>query len=142
MKVLSLLQPWATLVVMGVKQYEVRSWQTKHRGALLIHASAKKPTRRERLFFEQADYFRDYIDTMDHLPYGAIIGQVNLVNIYETGWLLQHLEADPFHHWTRELAFDDYSAGRYAWQLAEPRKLMNVLPLKGTLGLWEYKGDV
>jgi hypothetical protein len=142
MKVLSLLQPLATLVVMGVKKYEVRSWQTKHRGALLIHASAKKPSRRERLFFEEADYFRDYIDSMDHLPYGAIIGEVNLLAIHETGWLLQHLEADPFHNWARELAFDDYSPGRYAWQLTGARKLGYVLPLKGSLGLWEYKGDV
>ena len=142
MKVLSLLQPWATLVVTGVKKYEVRSWQTKHRGALLIHASAKKPSRRERLFFEQADYFRDYIDSMNHLPYGAIIGPVNLVDIHETGWLLQHMEAHRFHNWSRELAFDDYSPGRYAWQLSEAKGLEYVLPLKGTLGLWEYKGDV
>ena len=39
MKVLSLLQPWATLVVMGIKQIETRSWSTAHRGTLLIHAS-------------------------------------------------------------------------------------------------------
>jgi hypothetical protein len=142
MKVLSLLQPWATLVVTGVKKYEVRSWQTKHRGALLIHASAKKPSRRERLFFEQADYFRDYIHDMDHLPYGGIIGKVNLVAIRETGWLLQHLETDPFHNWGRELAFDDYSPGRYAWQLTEAQELGYLLPLKGSLGLWEYQGNV
>jgi activating signal cointegrator 1 len=142
MKVLSLLQPWATLVITGVKKYEVRSWQTKYRGALLIHASAKKPSRRERLFFEGADYFRDYIDSMDHLPYGAIIGEVNLVAIHETGWLLQHLETDPYHPWSRELVFDDYTPGRFAWKLTEARELGYVLPLKGTLGLWEYKGHV
>lgn len=142
MKVLSLLQPWATLVVTGAKKYEVRSWQTNYRGALLIHASAKKPSRKERFFFEQADYFKDHIDSMEHLPYGAIIGQVNLVAIQETGWLLQHLEADPYHHWAKELAFDDYSPGRYAWQLSDARELGYNLPLKGTLGLWEYKGDV
>jgi len=41
-KVLSLLQPWATLVVMGIKKIETRSWSTTHRGALLIHASKGK----------------------------------------------------------------------------------------------------
>lgn len=82
MKVLSLLQPWASLVVWGVKKYEVRSWQTKHRGALLIHASAQRPSRRERLFFAQADHFSNYIEDMEYLPYGAIIGRVNLMDIY------------------------------------------------------------
>jgi activating signal cointegrator 1 len=42
MKAISLLQPWATLVVMGVKTIETRSWQTPHRGELLIHASLGK----------------------------------------------------------------------------------------------------
>ncbi len=42
MKVISLLQPWASLVVMGYKKCETRSWNTKSRGTLLIHASLGK----------------------------------------------------------------------------------------------------
>ena len=38
MKVLTLKQPWATLIMQGDKKYEFRSWKTKHRGDLLIHA--------------------------------------------------------------------------------------------------------
>lgn len=142
MKVLSLLQPWATLVILGVKQYEVRSWKTGHRGPLLIHASARKPSRRERLFFEKAEYFKDYIENMDYLPYGALIGKVELEAIYETTWLVQNLETHPLHNWQREFAFDDYSPRRFAWKLAHAQKLAYGLPVKGSLGLWEYKGDV
>lgn len=38
MKVLTIKQPWATLIIQGDKRFEFRSWQTKYRGDLLIHA--------------------------------------------------------------------------------------------------------
>ena len=38
MKVLTLKQPFATLVAEGLKEYEFRTWKTKYRGAILIHA--------------------------------------------------------------------------------------------------------
>ena len=38
MKVLTIKQPWATLIMQGVKRYEFRSWNTKLRGEFLIHA--------------------------------------------------------------------------------------------------------
>ena len=38
MKVLTIKQPWATLIMQKDKRFEFRSWQTKYRGDLLIHA--------------------------------------------------------------------------------------------------------
>ena len=38
LKVLTLRQPWATLVAEGIKKYEFRSWKTNYRGKILIHA--------------------------------------------------------------------------------------------------------
>lgn len=38
LKVLTLRQPWATLVAEGIKKYEFRSWETNYRGKVLIHA--------------------------------------------------------------------------------------------------------
>lgn len=38
MKVITLKQPWATLVAEGIKKYEFRSWKINYRGELLIHA--------------------------------------------------------------------------------------------------------
>ena len=38
MKVLTLKQPWASLVANGYKVYEFRTWKTKYRGEILIHA--------------------------------------------------------------------------------------------------------
>jgi hypothetical protein len=140
MKVLSLLQPWATLVINGAKKYECRNWKTNYRGGIIIHASARKPTRREKVLFEQSDYYRDYIQNMDDLPYGALIGKVLLTEIYTTEWLIQNLESDPYHYWDQELAFDDFSPKRFAWRLETPEAFEHILPIKGSLGLWEYNG--
>ena len=41
MKCLSLWQPWASLVVIGAKRFETRSWPTNYRGPLLIHAAQR-----------------------------------------------------------------------------------------------------
>ena len=38
MKVITLKQPWATLVASGYKKYEFRSWKINYRGKILIHA--------------------------------------------------------------------------------------------------------
>lgn len=39
MKLLSLWEPWATLMAIGAKRIETRSWSTPYRGWLAIHAS-------------------------------------------------------------------------------------------------------
>lgn len=44
MKAISIRQPWAWLIVNGHKDIENRSWNTKYRGPVLIHASAAKPS--------------------------------------------------------------------------------------------------
>ena len=140
MKVLSLLQPWATLVVVGAKKFECRSWKTNYRGTIIIHASAKRPNYREKVFFEEASIFKKYIDSIDYLPYGAIIGKVTLKEIYKTEWLIQNFEIEHGHNWEQELAFDDYSPNRYAWHFEQAETIEPVLPMKGSLGLWEYMG--
>jgi activating signal cointegrator 1 len=140
MKVLSLLQPWATLAVIGAKKIECRSWKTEYRGSIIIHASAKKPNKRECQYFKEDAYFKKYIKDMNFLPYGAIVGRVVLKEIYRTEWLLQNLEVIPFHNWEQELMFDDFSPNRYAWYWEQAEKFSNILPIKGHLGLWQYNG--
>ena len=38
MKVLTIREPWASLIINGYKKYEFRSWKTNYRGVVLIHA--------------------------------------------------------------------------------------------------------
>ena len=37
MKVITIKQPFATLIAAGIKEYEFRTWKTKYRGEILIH---------------------------------------------------------------------------------------------------------
>jgi len=53
--------------------------------------------------------------------------------------LLQNFEFYSGINWSEELKFDDYSPGRYAWNLQEVSSLKYPLPVKGTLGLWNYE---
>ena len=47
MKALSVRQPWAELIVAGLKDVENRTWRTDYRGPVLIHAGMKiEPNRR------------------------------------------------------------------------------------------------
>ena len=39
MKALTLIQPWASLILLGEKKIETRSWKTNYRGEIYIHAS-------------------------------------------------------------------------------------------------------
>ena len=74
-RALSLKEPWATLVVDGIKPVENRTWRTKYRGGLLIHASQTWDT-------EGAQWIREHTTVVlkpkDEYIYGAIIGQVEL----------------------------------------------------------------
>lgn len=47
MKALTIRQPWASLIAVGAKSIETRSWPTKYRGELLIHAGLVRPERGE-----------------------------------------------------------------------------------------------
>lgn len=48
MKCISLWQPWASLLVAGVKKIETRSWLTGYRGPLYISRSKEARQRRSR----------------------------------------------------------------------------------------------
>ena len=59
MKVLTIRQPWASLIIHGYKKFEFRSWQTKYRGDLLIHAGKgidKEAMKRLENIFQQNYY--------------------------------------------------------------------------------------
>ena len=71
MKVLTIKQPWATLIMQGNKRFEFRSWQTKYRGELLIHAG-------KGIDKEAMNRLSKYLP--EELPAGKILGKVTLVD--------------------------------------------------------------
>lgn len=147
MKVLSILQPWASLVVLGHKKIETRSWNTKYRGELLIHASkASKQVQQfmnDKYEFMNNGVYRQWMDKV--LPFGAIIGKVNLIDTFNTN----DFRNGKGEHWLdfsgtnegisgKEEAFGDYSPGRYGWLLSDPVVFNTPIPAKGKLNLWNY----
>jgi hypothetical protein len=132
-KALSLLQPWASLVVMGAKKIETRSWTTAYRGTLLIHASRGKAG----AAIATLPIFQQYIPQFKELPFGAIIGEVRLVDVLrieDTGLPPEVLDKLSLE----ERAFGDYRAGRFAWMLEDSVMWEEAISATGKLGLWEF----
>jgi hypothetical protein len=155
MKVISLLQPWASLVVLGEKQIETRSWNTKYRGPLLIHASKKFTGDQMNLCVEFKKKHGAGLGFFEDLPLGQIIGKVDLIDTFPTekAWagasgigfkvndkIVIGDELRMVLISIKEEAFGDYSPGRYGWQLSNPVLFKTGIPAKGSLGLWEYTG--
>lgn len=139
MKVISVIQPWATLLAISEKEFETRSWMTKYRGKLAIHASKKidKSACREEPF---RSILAKHGYNEKNLPVGVILATGNLVHCYQ---MLKDngdsalLEGNVEIKYT-EYAFGDYSEGRYAWKIENVTKLAEPISVKGQLGLWEY----
>ena len=70
MKVITIKQPFASLIAEGIKEYEFRTWKTKYRGEILIHAG-KSIDKKAIKKFEK--YNLDY-------PTGCIIAKVSLTD--------------------------------------------------------------
>lgn len=132
MKALSLLQPWASLVVLGHKKIETRGWATDYRGLLLIHASSGK----KGALVAQLPVISQYIPDFKALPFGAIIGEARLVDVVRLG---EDNDAAALSGITlEEGAFGTYTAGRWGWVLEDAVAYDEPIPAKGRLGLWEW----
>lgn len=140
MKALSLIQPYATLIILGIKWKETRSWPTKHRGALAVHASAGKPAW-ARQVCETDPYIKAALAkhhlTFDTLPRGVVLGTVQVDGCDAIDkQLISRLSP-------LEFACGDYSMpGRFAWQLNHAREASYEVPCKGALSLWELPYEV
>lgn len=133
---LSLTQPYASAIVLGVKSIETRSFRTNYRGLVAIHASARMP--RSGKDMVDADGIGGLIPIRwEDLPTGAIIGVARLYDCVPTARLVGVIAE---HATERQLG--DYSPGRWAWLLHEVVRLPTPIPYKGMLGLWSVEENV
>jgi hypothetical protein len=142
MKIISLLQPWATLVVIGAKKIETRSWNTTYRGPLLIHSSARM--KKEHKALCNTEPFKSALAGIPELPLGAIIGMAAITGTSDTSFYMDAKKAgikltDDGGNWDDELAFGDYSPGRYGWLLSKPVSFRNHIQWKGELGIRDFE---
>lgn len=125
MKALTIKEPWATLIIAGYKSFEFRSWKTKYRGKILIHAGLN-------IEKEMLDRFSCY-----NLLYssGAIIGEATL-----TDCILVDKKFNDELILKNSIVYGRSNHDQtYAWKLDNIIKYDNPIICKGKLGLWNYE---
>lgn len=143
MKVLTLTQPWASLIAAGAKRLETRSWSTPYRGPIAIHATRAFPLEAQSLCyahpFTEALLAGGY-KTLADLPRGAIVCTATLAEIEPadsstcTAWL----HRGPDH----ERVFGYFLTGRFAWLLSDVQRLVPPVEHRGGQGLRDLPADV
>ncbi len=144
MRCLTLTQPWATLVAMGAKRIETRSWTTNYRGPLAIHAGKGPST----IGWPQLNHICNHTEPFrsvlqldgrhpaEVLPLGAIVAVVELHSVHRiTAAGVEGFAPQPPAH---EIAFGNYTPGRFAWVLLNVSALETPIPVRGGLGLWDW----
>lgn len=142
MKAISLLQPWASLVILGLKRIETRSWQIAERDAGIIAIHASKALKRPEVDIFHTSPFLDAfaehdIDAISLLPRSAILGTVRVTGCHPVEKFAT-ISA-------RERAFGNYGneeGQRYGWVLVDPKPLAEPIPASGKLGLWTVPADI
>jgi hypothetical protein len=140
MKALTLTEPWATLMMLGEKNIETRSWKTNYRGLIAIHAAKTMP--------RQAVEFLRTPDVVSTLASHCIELQMNdrgsiIFNLGAVLCIRELVKVVPTQSVVAsktEISFGDYTPGRFAWVFAPQIKIISPpVGVKGALGLWEWK---
>ena len=121
MKVLTLKQPWATLISEGIKEYEFRSWKTSYRGKLLIHAGVSIDKE------EIKKYNYDY-------PKSRIVALVELIDCIKIDNNFNKMIKDK-----NSIVYGSKDREGYAWKLRLIKKIDDNKEIKGKLGLWNIE---
>lgn len=130
MKVISIIEPWASLIKEQVKYIETRSWKTNYRGKIYIHASLKKVSQKD----ERINYLVSLLQDKN-FKYGHIIAEATLIDcVYMDEEFLNKIKTN-----NTEYICGEYSLGRYAWILKDVKPLQTPIKAKGSLGIWNYQ---
>lgn len=121
MKVLTLKQPWATLVAEGIKKYEFRSWKTNYRGKILIHAGTG-------IDKKELEKFKDL---NLEFPSKRILAEVEIEDCLE---LNDELNKKIIVE--KNISYGSKYRTGYAWKLTNSKKINYYKEVKGQLGLW------
>ncbi len=129
MKVITIKQPFATLIAEGIKEYEFRTWRTKYRGEILIHAG--KGVNKKAL--------KKYEHLNLEYPSGAIIAKVNLTDCVKIDEDARKMlkEKNPLVY---SSVINDTEWDGYGFKMENPQKIKPI-PINGKLSLWDYDYD-
>lgn len=122
MKVITLKQPWATLVAEGLKKYEFRSWKFNYRGEILIHAG-KGIDKEAMKKFEHLNL---------NYPHSKIIAKVKILDCIELNDEINKkiIEENEFIYGHK------YDRTGYAWKLELIERINDNKKVSGKQGIW------
>ncbi|XP_002718147.2 activating signal cointegrator 1 isoform X1 [Oryctolagus cuniculus] len=130
---LSMHQPWASLLVRGIKRVEGRSWYTPHRGRLWIAATGKKPSPQE-VSELQATYRllrgKD-VEFPNDYPSGCLLGCVDLIDC-----LSQKEFKEQFPDISQE------SDSPFVFICKNPQEMIVKFPIKGNPKIWKLDSKI
>lgn len=126
MKVITIKQPFATLIAEGYKMYEFRTWRSKFRGELLIHAG-KGVDKKAMKKFEHLNL---------EYPSGCIIAKVNMTDCVEVDDKLRNelMNKDPLVY-SGVIKHPEWEG--FGFKLENVKKIKPI-PMNGKLSLWDY----
>ena len=122
---LSIKQPWAALVVRGLKTIEVRRWPTARRGRILIHAAGVPDNR-----VEAQKHVTPELQEIAQMQ-GGIIGSVELTDCVKYPDLPTFL-ADQAKHYNEASWYEPPLL--YGFKFAEPQ----ILPFQKYPGWFRF----
>jgi len=120
MKALTLYQPWGSLILDGRKTIETRSWHTKHRGPMAIHAGLK-------MDLDCKEACRRFGYDPKAIELGVVLCIVDLVDVVQ----FPNPKAVPDE-------YGDFTDGRFGWLLRNVRPLDHPVEAKGGRMLWNW----
>lgn len=150
MLALSIWQPWATLIAIGAKVHETRGWPTGLREPIVIHAGKRWEADQVDACYEEP--FRKalaaagielpkrwHLTPEPFLPLGRAVAVARIVDCVSTD--------DPAAYRPEvlsrgDLAFGDWSPGRFAFRLADVFRLDPAIPLRGGQRFFRVPNDV
>lgn len=129
---LSMHQPWASLLVKGIKRVEGRSWYTPHRGRLWIAAAGKRPTPQEIAQVEAMyrQIYRKIPQFPKEYPTGCLLGCVHMTDC---------LSQDQFKEEYPQIS--EESASPFVFICSNPQELIVKFPMKGKHKIWKLESQ-
>ncbi len=129
MRALSIHQPWAWAILQAGKTVENRTWSTKYRGPLLVHASKSRASYDREKTLDWKTLYGVDLPPWEELVTGAVVGVVDVVDC-----------VSPTS--SRAIRLNPWTEGPVCWVLANPRPLAQPVSFRGAQLLFEVADEL
>lgn len=139
MRALTLHQPYASAMALGLKRYETRGWSTPYRGPVVIHAALATG------IVQQAAWAAIHAEDRPVFAKAGyhFLKALPLMQPVAVGNLIDCVPVEECPHLALEHRWGNYTSGRFAWIFANIRRLDHPRLVTGYQGLWHYRhGDI